>query len=458
MLLKEPNFKRRAQRIALPVWIEIDGKRYSVRDLSVVGIGVEGTGWDIGDQLEAVLVLPFKEASVAIPVKLVCRRVEGNVSGFEFVDLTPQKKRAIRQYIEFAIEGRLDDVETVMATLNLPTVDSPITESLALAQEEEAQLYRSFRRHMLFWLLFGTLVLMVVAGFIVYNSLFVFKTYGVVAGSEVNVSSRVSGVISRIHAKTGDYVHKGKVLFELENPSLLSQLEIVRAQIELIKKELASEETPPTTSPVLQVLKELYDAQLKEYRRAKNLYEKRLISIKDLKFVENNLLRIKLKLAQAQEKSTHKPKPKIDLQMELKRLEAKKRELEEKIKELRVTAPVSGWIKEVKLNEGTAVHERDVVMVMEKEPLFVLCTIPNWEITRLAVDEPVKIYSPLTGKTYNGRISVVGFPTTDFGSEATLVKVDFAKDPGLPVNSKVVVWLRNEIYARFKRVLQKIRI
>lgn len=451
MLQKEPNFKRRAQRIKLPVWIEIQGKKYNVRDISVLGVGVEGTGWDIGEEVSAILILPFKEASVAIPVNLVCRRVGDDVTGFEFVALTPQKKRAIRQYIEFAIEGRLDDIETVMATLNLPTVDTPITESLALAQEEEAQLYRSFKRHMIFWLLFGSFILIIVIGFIVYNSLFVFKTYGWVEGNKVNIRSQVEGIISKIHVQPGEYVHKGSVLFELENPYLINELKIIKSQIKLLKKELISKQTPEKNA-VINVLKELYRAQLQEYRRAKNLFKKKLISIKDLKFVENNLIRIKLKLARALEANTQKTKERIDLQMMLTNLETKREEFENKVKGLRVIAPTSGWVKEIKLEEGCRVHEKDTVIIVEREPLFILCTIPNWEINKLAVEEPVIIYSPLTERTYKGKISFVGYYTEHFGNKATLVKIDFMKNPGLPVNSQVVVWIKNRIYARLKRV------
>ncbi len=452
MIEKEPNLKRRAQRVALPVAVQIEDKTYKAKDFSVIGIGIESNGdrWDIGERVSANLILPFKEASVIIPVDMVCRRVAEGEVGFEFEELTPKKRRAIRQYIEFAIEGRLDDIETVIATLNLPSIDTPIGESLILAEEEEANLYRSFKRHMLFWLVFGGIVISIVLAFIAYNSIFIFKTYGIVHGDRIDISSKEEGVVAKIHTNIGKYVNGGSVLFEIDNPHLLYRLSMIKNQINILEEE--NKHQYANKDAVIKTLEELYKYQIQEYKKAKKLFDEHVISIKDFRFVEANLIRLKLRLAEAKASAANSPSRKPELAIKISQLKAEMREIEDQIKGLKVVAPTSGWVKQIKLPEGSVVHERDIVIVMEKEPLFVLCHIPNWELTKIAAKEPVKIYSPVTGKTYDGRISVIGYPTQEFGTEGTIVKIDFLKDPGLPVNSRVVVWFKNEVLSRLKSV------
>ncbi|MGB2907779.1 MAG: efflux RND transporter periplasmic adaptor subunit, partial [Candidatus Aminicenantaceae bacterium] len=50
-------------------------------------------------------------------------------------------------------------------------------------------------------------------------------------GSEVKVGSRVSGIVSRLHVKTGDRVTKGKLLAELDPTELQAQLSQAEATL-----------------------------------------------------------------------------------------------------------------------------------------------------------------------------------------------------------------------------------
>ncbi len=454
MIFKESNFKRRAQRVKLPVGVEINGKVYETRDISVLGVGVEGVEGEfrVGDKVHAKLILPFREGSVVIPVVMEVKRVNGKDVGFEFVELSPQKRRAIRQYIEFAIEGRLDEIETVMATLNLPTVESPITESLALAEEEQANLYRSFKKHMLFWLVFGGVVLAVFAAFIIYNSIFIFKGYGVVAGTGVNVIAPVPGMVEGVYVSPGDFVRRGTVMFDVKNEELERKIKEVKAQIQKLE-EIMGNLSLQNETPVILVLKEILSRQKAEYERAKRLFKRGAISVKDFQFVENGYLRAKLTLAREMEKVLSKKEKIASISERKRELEKELSMLKRRRENLRIKAPHDGWVREVRLTEGSRVFEGSVLAVVERGPLFVLCRVPNWELNKMAADEPVKIYSPLTGKLYLGKISQVGFVAGELGSDETTVRVDFLKQPGLPVGSRVTLWFINRVYARIKHVL-----
>ncbi|HFA59088.1 MAG TPA: PilZ domain-containing protein, partial [Rhodospirillales bacterium] len=124
----EPNSRRRAHRVDLPMVVEIDGRALPARDWSVTGVAVEvPPGFEPkGDGvLSARLMIPMHGASLALRVKLRLVARDGEVARFAFVDLSPRDRRILRQYIELGIEGRLDNVEDMIALLAQPELPSP---------------------------------------------------------------------------------------------------------------------------------------------------------------------------------------------------------------------------------------------------------------------------------------------------------------------------------------------
>ncbi len=450
-LHKEPNLKRRAQRVSLPVGLEVEGHLYETKDISVFGIGLDSfhRALKIGEEVEARLILPFKEASLALPVTLVCRRAEKGNCGFEFKDVTASKRRAIRQYVEFAIEGRLDDLETVMSSLALGTIESPVVEGLALAEEEQAELYRKFKRHMWFWIGFGSLVLLAFLAFVVYNTVFTFGTFGVVAGRSYQVFPKTSGTIERVNVKVGDFVSQGNVLFEFYKSGILSNLERVREKI----KEL-EEYKPVEENEVLKALKGIYLFRKTEYEKAKKLYDQRVISTKDLSFAESAYLRAKLRYMEELARSNRAvPAALSKMKARVEELKLKEETLLRKLEALRIKAPISGWITEIRFPVGSYVTPTNAVIVMESQPLFVLVEVPDWELTRMSPNAPVKIYSPLTGKYYAGKISSMDVPGARASSKHTLVRIGISGVADIPIHSKVKVWFTNKAYHAIRSLL-----
>lgn len=460
MLAKEPTSKRRAQRVKVPAFLEVENKIYQTEDLSVLGakIGTFHREVSVDDELEGRLILPFREASLSFSVKLVCRHRGPKGLGLEFKDLSPQKRRALRQYIEFAIEGRLGDLETVVSTLNLPAIESPIQESLAFAEEEQARLYRSFKRHMWFWIFFGGLVLTVFILFVVYNTVFIFKTLGIVTGDKYEVKAGHTGRLKGVYVKPGDYVPQGKVLFELSNEKILAELEGLQKQMAVLEKAL---KTLTAGSPHLKALKEFYLKQEEEYLNAQNLYQRGIISLKDFRFVENNYLKTKLRLFE-----TLSQKDPLGLRLKLGELRHRYQTLRQQMEAFRVKAPLPGWVETVHFAPVSRVYTQNTVVTLRTGRPFVLARVPNWELTKMALDEPVKIYAPLTGRTYLGKITAIGLagfqpqlsPLKEITLKETVIKIEFINEAVvLPYNSRVKVWLPNKIYARLKHALAKIR-
>src|SRR5689334_17185826 len=102
MISREANLPRKAMRVAIPLFVEIDGKTYAARDWSTTGIGLGdlAAAPRAGEVLQARLSFPMLESTLLIPVQLVYRSTHDGVHGFEFHDLSPRNRRILRHYIE----------------------------------------------------------------------------------------------------------------------------------------------------------------------------------------------------------------------------------------------------------------------------------------------------------------------------------------------------------------------
>jgi HlyD family secretion protein len=69
------------------------------------------------------------------------------------------------------------------------------------------------------------------------------RTTGIVEGIEVNLSSKVSGRISKLCCKEGDGVEEGQIVFELDSEDLKASVEQARARIGMAKGQVMSSQS-----------------------------------------------------------------------------------------------------------------------------------------------------------------------------------------------------------------------
>ena len=444
--------------------VEVRGRTYTVKDWSVLGVGIPdlAENIEIGEEIEATVILPLHGASIQLPVVLICRRKQGNITGFEFKDLPERNRRVLRQYIDFAIEGRLDDIETIFAAHNAPTIKTPIGDALALAESEQTEMVRRFKRHMWGWLALGATLILSAAGIIIYNTIFVFEEIGVVVADLHPIKASHTGTIEKIYVTPGSIVKKGEVLFEFFVADLLIEKERLQRQIALIEDSVRQEASQD--SSYLKVLKEKFEKQKREYENAKRLYEKKIISLKDYMFIENSYVRAKLEYL---EKSRSKIKA-ADLSLLLKLEELKKelKAVKDDMEKRRIRAPFDGKIYALNKSAGEFVFTGNTVLVMQSNaPMYVLVKVPNWELAKISFQEPVKIYDPVSGRTFEGDIENVGLSTVnpevplsqEVSLKGSLIKVKVSDLPlGLMPNSRVRIWFRNKIFSKIKYGLAEV--
>ncbi len=451
MVIKESRFKRRAQRVKIPALLEVGGKVYKVSDISVLGLRVEDSIPNIspGAELLGTLILPLPDSSINLRVELIVRHIGPSWIGFEFKDLGPKKRRVIRHYIELAIEGRLGDLESLVSSLYLPEVETPVLEAISLAEEEKAGLYQRFRRHMWFWLVFGLLVILAFVIYVTYNTLFVFRTAGLVIGTPYQIASPARGVLARILVREGERVLPGRVLFEINSSELETQKRKLEQRLASLKRQL--KEFPQREK----LLKELLRRQEEELKRAKVLFNQGIISLKDYQFVEGNYLRLKMRWLESQ-KSIEKTK----LLEEIEETRILLDELDRRREDLRVKAPVAGVVEEIMVWEGAQVQPHTPIMTLLYGKPRIAAKIPVWEALKFDPSSPVKVYDPSRDRLFLAQVErieqkKIESPGKPF-PHLIVYLIPESPEVVLSYGQVVKIWFPNRIYSRVKDALEKI--
>jgi hypothetical protein len=232
MISREANMPRKAMRVAIPLFVEIGGQTYAARDWSTTGIGLSELAATPkpGEVVHARLSFPMLESTLLIPVQLVYRSAHDGVHGFEFHDLSPRNRRILRHYIELSLDGKLGDVEDIVAAAALPGSDAPPQAPLMLGAPVAASA-GSRRTRLAGSVLAGLAVLAAAAGIGYYNLTYQLEGTGFVSGSITRVTANNDGQLSRMLVEPGTKVEPNTPLFSVENPSLRNEIEAMEQHL-----------------------------------------------------------------------------------------------------------------------------------------------------------------------------------------------------------------------------------
>ena len=456
MAVVESNQMRRAHRVDIPLIIVINGLAYKSKDWSMTGAGVDDLDLklDLDEIVPASIVLAFQEAKIEIPVSLQFKVKRGTVSGFEFEQISEKNKRVLREFLELSIEGKLDHVDGLLSIYNEPIIDTPIKESVVLSDEEDSALKKAFLKRSKLYIKLGILFFILFIATIYYNTSYVYRSIGTISGNFVKISSSVNGKIGKIHVKVGDKVRPNDLLFELDDKMTLSQIEILDGKLADLRGHRGdSRVAKQGSSQVLRLLKTDMNRTYSSYKSAKELYDSRLISINDLRKVEDVYSRSKVKYLQEKNRyegagsNANGGSGIISL---ITQFELRREELINKLNYLRVFSQTDGSVYAIKSHEGNYVGSSDEVMVLEtNEASFVVCKVKQEESVRIQNGMSVKVYSSATDETYPASIETIGNLSLNTESEITnevslkevTVKIVFDdKKLRLSLNERVKVW------------------
>ena len=459
----ESNQMRRAHRVDIPLTIVINSKAYKSKDWSMTGAGVDGLDLELkkDEIINASIVLAMQEAKIEMPVKLQFKVRRGSVSGFEFAEISEKNKRVLREFLELSIEGKLDQVDGLLSVYNEPIVDTPIKESVVLSDEEESVLKQAFVKRSKLYIKLGILFFILLIATIYYNTAYVYRSIGAVSGNFVKISPSVSGKIDKLYVKVGDKVKPKSLLFELDDKMVINQIDIIEEKL----SELKSRERPQvivsnSSNQVLKLLKQSMRKSYNSYFSAKELYDNRLISARDLQRVADDYSKTKVKYLQEKDRYARQNIPRISsgsgLISLITELELRREELINKLNYLRVFSETEGSVYAIKSNIGNYVGSSDEVMVLETgDTSFVVCKLSQDEATKVQNGMEVKVYASSTDETYRGHIQTIGNLslnteskiTTEVSLKEVTIKVVF-DDEGirLPLNERVKVWFYRPLF------------
>lgn len=459
MISREANLPRKAMRVAIPLFVGIDGKTHPARDWSTSGVGLS----DLekvpaeGDIVQAQLSFPMPESTLTIPVQLLHRSSHDGVHGFEFHDLSPRNRKILRQYIELSLDGKLADVEDIVGAAAFPASAAGSQAPLALGSAPLAR--RPHRARMVGSVLAGIAVLAAAAGIGYYNLTYQLEGTGFVSGSIARVTANHDGQMGRMLVEPGARVEANTPLFAVDNPQLRNEIEALEQHVVQLGSEQArlASARRAAEAGLLQSLRGDWSARQAELANARKLFESGAITQRDLMMVANQAQDLRVNyLRQVAEGATRTQSLENSDAVQRMRLElaTKKVLLARQEAERVVRAPVRGRVYHVDRQPGEFVSAHDPVVLLEADVTpSVFLRVPNDDALKLKLGMPAQIYVPYQDRKYEATVAAVGLSAAtasaaainqEVGQNETLVKLDFQdRKVRLPVNARVNVWIRN---------------
>ena len=459
MISREANLPRKAMRVAIPLFVGIDGKTYPARDWSTSGVGLS----DMekvpaeGGIVPAQLSFPMLESTLTIPVQLLYRSSHDGVHGFEFHDLSPRNRKILRQYIELSLDGKLADVEDIVSAAAFPATAAGSQAPLALGSAPLAR--RPHRARMVGSVLAGIAVLAAAAGIGYYNLTYQLEGTGFVSGSIARVTANHDGQMGRMLVEPGARVEANTPLFAVDNPQLRNEIEALEQHVAQLGAEQArlANARRAAEAGLLQSLRGDWSARQAELANARKLFESGAITQRDLMMVANQAQDLRVNyLRQVAEGASRTQSLENSDAVQRMRLElaTKKVLLARQEAERVVRAPVRGRVYHVDRQPGEFVSAQDPVVLLEADVTpSVFLRVPNDDALKLKLGMPAQIYVPYQDRKYEATVAAVGLSAAtasaaainqEVGQNETLVKLDFQdRKVRLPVNARVNVWIRN---------------
>ena len=462
MITREPNSKRKSLRVAIPLYVEIGGATYGVSNWSTTGIGIVGLASEPEPAtiIPARISFPMLESTLTIAVDLVFRARHDEVFGFDFHELSARNKRVLRHYIELSVDGKLGDVEDIVAVASSPVTASPIELPLNLAQPAPYGTLQAFRKRNYAAVVAGLAVLGIVASLLFYNFAYKIEGTGFVSGSVDRVTANYDGRLTKVLATPQSFVEANAPLFTVENPALnalRTEVELMEQQLALLTKEQnrVLQVRLGAEAGLLSSLRQDTSVREQELSNARKLYERGVISQVDLMRVATELTDQRTNyLRQVAEGASRTATFEAGDQLARLRMElaGKKMLLARQATDQTVLAPRKGKVFAVDKVAGEYVSARDPVVLLESDVTpSVLLRLPNDDALKLKLGMPATVYVPFEDRRYQATISAIGLaavnaaslPTMEGGLNETLVKLEFDdKKVRLPANARVNVWVR----------------
>jgi len=462
LVTTEANHMRKSHRVDLPITVQIGDISYKAKDWSMTGIGVDGYAEKLEQNqiIESKIILPMVGSVLALNVKLKFKRGFSTHSGFEFTDLSPQVRRVLRQYIELAVEGKLDNLEDMVGVLTTPALDTPLENALTLSDVEQDAMTRHFKSGSRIAITAGILFALMLLGTLFYSTTYRVSGMGLVSSTLLRVRAPAAGIVHQLTVAQDEYVKKNTPLFSIMSNTQQNKINEIKSKIIQInqQKKDVTHEIPIPSGQLTEELAAAVRMRQSEYKHASTLYAQHVLSIKDFHYVAEQLSNARIAYARnAKSEQIRLGTSEGDRLNKIKVIDLDLTLANTQLTYLtnhsaNVHALHDGRVFHIDAQEDTYVNAGDIVMVMETDTVpDVLIQLKNYDTIKVHVGMPATIELPFNGKKLQAIISAIGYnavygestPTQEGSLNETLIKLELLdRSIRLPANARVNVWIK----------------
>ena len=263
-------------------------------------------------------------------------------------------------------------------------------------------------------------------------------TGSIEAGKQMAIMPKTIANVKKILVTEGGKVEKGQTLMILEDKQLKKALDAANAEQDAAKQ--AMDEVIRLAPLVLQKM------QLAE-QRAKQLET----LVKAGKASEKEELAARQQHLDAQKEAIEAKFGIQRMEQQLKAIALKVENIKEQIKELEITAPMSGLATQISVAEGDLPHG-PLLQIINLDELLVMVRISQGDIAKIALGQQVRVTSSASPDVwFPGSVTEIGktFNVTDrtAGIKIKLANTDSKLKPGNFVTVKFLLGTKNDVPA-----------
>lgn len=484
-IIYEPNSKRKAHRVQVPLTVLVEGERCQTADWSMTGVGLIGLKRDFrpDEEVQASLILPLAEAKIELPVTLHFKNERKSVNGekikgFAFAHISERNKKVLKEFLEHAIEGKLDHTDTLLDIYREPVINSPLQAPVVLADEEHEKLKKSFHRRSMLFLVSALLLFLTVGGTIFYNMRYLHETVGTVTGNVLPIHAPVAGKVAKVTVKEGQSVTPGTLLFLLDDTLIRQKIASLQARLEEVQKAITltqpnertvsqpSHLSPDVPMPAeIPLLREKLMQQEQALADAKVLFQKHLIDNTALQALQDQRDKTSAKL-QTLLQRYHLARQRLSVSLPVKKpdptrllgtitnLKLKIADAKRDLENRRIYSPAGGQIYALNIKPGEWITPSRAVMAIQTPARpFILCQVPSQVASDLKIGIPVEFYSPSLQQKFKGTVKAIGelainpsaTPESEIAYNMVPIKIEPTNPLTLPLNERVKVWIHRPL-------------
>ena len=430
----EKNSMRKSYRTTVPLRVVIEERFYDVIDWSLTGLALESLESELspGELCKATLVLPLHDVALSIPVTLRLEYRESQRFGFSFETLSDKNRSVLRRFIEMAIEGKVEQVDDIIAIYQEPEIASPLEKPVALQAEEARQLKSSFLRTSVKYLLFTLSVLLLAGALLFFNLRYSYEGSGIVVGNDLKIYPLHDTIVEKLYVKEGSAVEEGAPLAQLESSEITYKLALLEAEREKMLRSYdaarkAHTSEPSDTDSVVQTLEKLQRQQAYALQQAKAALAKHLITRSAVERAQNSYLEASAKVAGARMQATllsQKKRQAAPQKPDTSDIDVKIAYLKKLLSQYRITAPRKGRVYEIYVTEGQQATVSNPIMTLwtDQEPEIVV-NIPADKATAVTPGTVVDLLDSSSGSRFRGKVVKVGSADESLTTELAAVRI-----------------------------------